>query len=69
MLDEAAIHFTKTFYVNLFQGDDICSAFNSAKNAVRFKMGDVEANLFERLLKEDAQVGLFDIGRKKKQKH
>ena len=53
VLDEAAIQFTKTFYVNLFQGADICSAFDSAKGAVSFKLGEVEANLFEKLLEED----------------
>ena len=69
MLDEAAIHFTKTFYVNLFKGNEICRAFDSAKRAVSFKMGDLEANLFTILLEEDIFDPLTQGNRSKKRKH
>ena len=53
VLDEAAILFTKTFYSYLFTGEEICAAFNAAKNAVSFNIREAEANLFIMLLKEE----------------
>ena len=37
VLDEAAIHFTKSFYQNVFDGMKICQAFEEAKSDVVFK--------------------------------
>ena len=37
VLDEAAIHFTKSFYQQLFDEVDVCEAFKVAKNNVEFK--------------------------------
>lgn len=53
LLDEAAILFTRLFYERLFKNrEQICRAFDEAKNAVSFLIQETEANMFI-LLKED----------------
>lgn len=53
VLDEAAIKFTKTFYSEVFNGSEICTAFDCAKNAVKFLIANKEAELFILFLSED----------------
>lgn len=51
VLDKAAIQFTKTFYDLIFNGEEVCTAFDQAKNSVRFFITKEEASLFK-LLKQ-----------------
>ena len=64
VLDEAAIQFTKTFYSEVFNGYDICTAFDHAKSAVEFQLNDREAEIFILFLSEDKNR---DITKLKKQ--
>ena len=71
MLDDAASKFASRFYSNVFQGQDICEAFEEAKSNVVLQLGDGEANLFTMLhaeiIKNDAIT--YDNPRAKKVKH
>lgn len=46
MLDKAASKFASRFYSNVFQGQDICDAFDEAKKNVVLQFGEGEGNLF-----------------------
>ena len=46
MLDTAVSKFSSRFYWNLFQGQDICEAFEEAKKNVVLLLGEGEGNLF-----------------------
>ena len=46
LADTAAIEFTKNFYYRIFQGEEICNAFEGARATVKLKEGEEEANLF-----------------------
>ena len=48
----AAIHFTKSFYQNVFDGMKICRAFEEAKSDVVFKFKKHEGDLFKLMTPE-----------------
>lgn len=47
VLDDAAIHFTKSFYRSLFNQGEVCVAFEEAKFDVGTKYKKHEADLFK----------------------
>ena len=53
MLDDAASKFASRFYWNVFQGQDVCDAFEGAKSNVKLQLGEGEANLFTLLHSEN----------------
>ena len=52
----------------MFQGDEICTAFDIAKRAVGFKIREAEAKMFLMLLAEDKDNDIFNTS-KKRYKH
>ena len=56
VLDKAAIQFTKTFYDLLFNGEQICTAFDQAKRGVSITFTKEEASLFKLLKEHDVKV-------------
>ena len=53
--------FTKRFYEELFsKRENVCVAFDKAKNMVDFQLGTVEANLFMKLTKDDPTPEQFE---------
>lgn len=62
VLDEAAIMFTKQFYIELFsKKSDVCTAFRKAVNFVDLQMGEYESNLFKKFTKDDLSPEEIDL--------
>ena len=62
--DEVAINFTYNFYTNILQGEEVCSAFDSAIVKTVFRIGghsgQSEVSLFK-LLKASDYHDIFEI--------
>ena len=52
VLDKAAISFTGTFYREIFNGKQVCTAFENAKASVDFNHNEYEGGIFQLLVKE-----------------
>ena len=53
VLDEAAIHFTNSFYKHIFSQVKVCEAYEFAKKEVEFKFKKHESDLFTLMTKDD----------------
>ena len=60
VLDEAAIYFTKCFYLYLFENKKICQAFKEAKADVEFKFKRNESDLFKLFTQENHKCIPFE---------